>query len=253
MNEELLWRITAFFSYWRERHAFIRGLDFAKYFHEANVLLWASLDALSSLWAKNIGKEYCGKIRQRRIFDAFLSRYGGDLFQLVSLPDVWDRVDKGDVFTNQERTLKLPNDICVFLEKVGGRRTPTFKEERQNRSSSDDWSIDRIITEAMEEYPGTNHNQLEEWLVLSRYGAIAYKTMRSSYIHEGRAGKATHGFKLHGFEIQPTYRSALYYTPPIIGFSIEFMLNILERCIHAFEADALALQRDPAPVRSPLS
>jgi len=56
MDEELRWRITTFFNYWRQRYEFIRDLDFKKNNHEANVLLWAPFDALSNLWVENIGK-----------------------------------------------------------------------------------------------------------------------------------------------------------------------------------------------------
>ncbi|MDJ0555280.1 MAG: hypothetical protein QNJ68_12725 [Microcoleaceae cyanobacterium MO_207.B10] len=94
MDEYLQWRITAFFDYWRKRHAFISNLDLSEYDHEANVLLWAAFDALSNLWAKNIGKEQCKKKKgERIIFDAFLAHYGGKVFQIVSLPDIWNRAD----------------------------------------------------------------------------------------------------------------------------------------------------------------
>jgi hypothetical protein len=241
MNEELRWRITSFFDYWRERHAFIRDLDFSKHSHEANVLLWASLDALSNLWAENIGSNQCSKkMGKRNIFDAFLARYGGELFQLVSLPDIWNRVDKGNA-------ADLPENIRTFLRTIGGRRTPTDMEERSTRSPSDDWSLDAIITTTLENFPEADGKVLKDWLTLSRYGAIAYKQMRSAYIHEGRSGEGTHSFELYGFAIRPTYLSWVYTTPPIIGFKIEFMLRVLGCCIHAFEADALALQADPVP------
>jgi hypothetical protein len=241
MNEELRWRITSFFDYWRERHAFIRDLDFSKHSHEANVLLWASLDALSNLWAENkkIGSNQCSR-GKRNIFDAFLARYGGDLFQLVSLPDIWNRVDKGNA-------ADLPENIRTFLSTIGGRHTPTDMEERSTRSPSNDWSLDAIITTTKENFPEADGKALKDWLTLSRYGAIAYKQMRSAYIHEGRSGKGTHSFELYGSAIRPTYLSSVYTTPPIIGFKIEFMLRVLGCCIHAFEADALALQADPVP------
>lgn len=242
MTEELRWRITTFFDYWRQRHAFIRDLDFSRHNHEANVLIWASLDALSNLWAENIGKEQCknkGK-SQRLIFDAFLSHYGGDVFQIVSLPDVWSRVDRC-------KQLELPKDVCQFLSTIGERQTPTFLSQRQLRHSSDDWSLDAIITAVLENCSGTDRNPLESWLILSRYGAIAYKEMRSAYIHKGRSGTGTHGFELSESAIRPTYLSGIHTTPPIIGFNVEFMLTVLEGCIQAFESDALALQKDPVP------
>lgn len=247
MDEELRRRIVTFFKYWTQRYAFIHDLDFSKHNHEANVLLWASLDALSNLWAENIGKKQGGNKGKRLIFDAFLARYGGELFQIVSLPDVWNRVDRGDVWVDRHKKLKLPKDVCTFLGKIGERRTPTVIEERQVRQSSDDWSLETIIAAVLRNYPETNRPELEEWLILSRYGAIAYKEMRSAYIHEGRLGKGTHGFNLYKSEIRPTYLSGIYTTPPKIGFNIKFMLGVLECCINVFEADALALRQDPVP------
>jgi len=247
MDEELRWRITTFFSCWKQRYKFIHDLDFKRNNHEANVLLWASLDALSNLWAEKIGEKQFGKKGKRFIFDAFLARYGGEIFQIVSLPDVWNRVDRGDIWTDRQKKEKLPEDVCKFLIKIGDRQTPLLKEERHLRHSSDDWSLDAIITATLGDCPATNPTELGEWLILSRYGAIAYKEMRSAYIHEGRSGKGTHGFELSESAIRPTYLSGIYTTPPTIGFKVEFMLDILACCIDAFEADALTLQQDPVP------
>lgn len=243
MNEELHWRITTFFDYWRQRHLFIRDLDFRKHNHEANVLIWASLDALSNLWAENIGKEECRDIKNRKrlIFDSFLFRYGSDIFQLVSLPDIWNRIDCGNI------DQKISQDVFQLLSKIGERQSPTFLNERQLRQSSDDWSLAQIVSTVLERYPTADHGQLEKWLVLSRYGSIAYKEMRSAYIHEGRSGKGAHSFSLSRSAISPTYLSGIYTAPPTIGFKVEFMLNVLQDCINAFEADALALQQDPVP------
>jgi hypothetical protein len=247
MDENLRWRITTFFNYWRERYKFICDLDFKKHNHEANVLLWASLDALSNLWAKNIGRNHCSNKGKRLIFDAFLARYGGELFQIVSLPDVWRRADL-------KTEPKLPEDLedlYILLGKIGERRIPEpdiyDADLWKIRQISDDWRLDEIITAALNDYPQTNPTELEQWLVLSRYGAIAYKEMRSAYIHEGQSGKGTHGFFLHQSAISPTYFSGIYNTPPTIGFKVEFMLSVLESCINAFEEDALAMQQDPVP------
>jgi len=247
MDETLRWRITTFFNYWRQRHAFIRDLDFSKHSYEANVLLWASLDALSNLWANNIGKQECSDRRKRLIFDAFLARYGGEVFQIVSLPNIWNRIDQGNICVNQQKKLKLSQDICTFLKTIGGRRTPTFTDECELRHSSDDWSMDMILTTILADYPNTDRTELKEWLIFSRYGAIAYKEMRSAYIHEGRPGKNSHSFELGESATRPTYLSGIYTTPPKIGFGVEFMLSVLASCIDAFEADALTLQKDPVP------
>lgn len=253
MKEELRWRIITFFDYWRQRYKFIRDLDLSKNNHEANVLLWASLDALSNLWAENIGEDQCRKkgkrIGKRLIFDAFLTHYGGEIFQIVSLPDIWNRVDRGDIWTDRQKKKPLPEDVCKFLSAIGDRRTPTFTEEHQLRHSSDDWSLDAIMTDTLRDCPATNPTEFREWLILSRYGAIAYKEMRSAFIHEGRSGRGAHCVDLSESAIRPTYLSGIYTAPPTIGFKVEFMLGILECCIDTFEAEALRLQQDPVPER----
>ncbi len=223
MDGELLWRIKTFFNYWRERRDFICDLDFGKHNHEANVLLWAAFDALSNLWAGDIGKECCSSKGKRLVFDAFLECYGGELFQIVSLPDVWNRVDRGDILVDRKKNLKLDKDVCTFLSKIGDRQTPTFKNKHEFRHSSDDWNIETVITATLGGCPGTNRTEIEEWLILSRYGAIAYKEMRSAYIHGGQPGKGAHGFELSESATRPTYGSGMYTTPPSIGFKIEFM------------------------------
>jgi hypothetical protein len=247
LNGNLERRIRTFFDYWRKRHAFINDLDISKHNHEANVLLWASIDALSNLWAKKIGKERCNnkgikKENKRLIFDAFLAHYGGELFQIVSLPDLWNRIER------DPKQLNLPKDVCVFLEKVGERRTPTIDETRRNRKTSNDLSLNEIIHKTLENYSITNYEQLEKSLTLSRYGSIAYKEMRTAYIHEGRPGSRSHSFDLSMSLVQPTYLSKIYTTPPVIGFSVTFMLCVLEGCINAFEAESLNLRQDPVPV-----
>ena len=245
MNKRLEWRIVAFFQYWQHRLTFIQGLD-NQHRHEANVLIYAALDALSNLWSQHIGKVECAAIKKRKrlIFDAFLSRYGGDTFQVVSLPDVWNRIDRGDIFLGQK---SLSTDVVNILGKIGNRQEPTFTNKRRLRQSSEDWSLDRVTTAVLAECPTANQPLLEDWLTLSKYGAIAYKEMRSAYIHEGRSGKGSHGYKLSNSAILPTYQSGIYTTPPAIGFSIEFMTKVLEDCINGFESTALALQQDPVP------
>lgn len=249
MDENLQWRITSFFDWWRQRHAFISKLDLIKQRYEANVLLWGSLDALSNRWAGSIGKKEYSNNRKRIIFDAFLTRYGGDIFQLVSLPDVWNRVKQG-------HASKLPNDVSIFLSTIEYRKICSSvykyeddlgKEAITNRSISNDLSMDDIINRTLANFPNTNRGELEQWLILSRYGAIVYKEFRSAYIHEGQPGERTHDYRLYGWAERPTYRSSVYSTPPIMGFGVEFMLGVFKRCIKEFEAEALALQVDPAP------
>jgi len=245
MDSRLEWRIIAFFQYWRRRLDFIQKLDFNKNNHEANVLIYAALDALSNLWAEHIGREDCIDIKGKRsIFDAFLSHYGGEVFQIVSLPDIWNRVDQGN--TSVGKT-SLPQDVICFLREVGDRQKPTFLDERQFRQSSDDWQLSCIINTVLAEYPTTDYKRLKSWLTISKYGAIAYKEMRSSYLHEGRLGRNSHSFSLSNSEIRPTYLSGIYTTPPAIGFSVYFMVNVLEDCLNSFENAALTSGQDPVP------
>lgn len=249
MNEELQARITSFFQYWRTRHSFICELDVSQNNYEANVLIWANLDALSGIWSEYIGQDQIknkGKSK-RLIYDSFLAHYGGELFQIISLPDVWKRVDLGNNGKNQNAKLVLSGDIFKSLGKVGNRQDPDEINRCQNRTCLDDWSLETTIGVILEDYPETDRNDLEEWLKLSRYGSIAYKEMRCAYIHEGRPGSNTHSFNLSSATIQPTYQSGLYNVHSTIGFSAQFMLKTLGRCIDEFEAEALKLMKDPCP------
>jgi hypothetical protein len=209
-------------------------------------LIWASLDALSSIWSKHLGKDQCENKSKRLIYDEFLAHYGGEVFQVVSLPDVWKRVDLRNTRTNQKNTSELPDDVFKFLENVGNRQAPSEINSRQNRTYSDDWSLDMIVA-ASKKHTGIDSKNLKNWLKFSRYGSIAYTTMRCAYIHEGRPGNNTHSFHLSGTTIQPTYQSGLYNVPSTIGFSVQFMLNTLEHCINEFEAEAFRLMEDPCP------
>ena len=236
---------SGFFDYWRKRHTFISQLDLGEYTHEANVLLWSSLGALSHLWARSMGKELYKEKGDRIIFDAFLAHYGCNCFSLVSLPDIWQRIDDGDInikVCKGQSSKKLPKEICDFLQTIGGRRAPNYLEERKNRSVIDDIGMDTIlkdVKEILKNHPEIDFLEVKEWIVLSRYGSIAYKQMRSPYIHEGTIGKKSHSFDLVFSESQPTYLSHIYSRPSKLGFAPKFMLRILETCIISFESEAL--------------
>ncbi len=111
-------------------------------------MLWGSLDALSNYWAKSIGKEKYDNCGKRIIFDAFLASYGGDIFQLVSLPDVWNRIKQGN-------KPKLPDSVSIFLSTIGGCKASPPSYEYQddlgmntyaNRSITDDLSFFSSVT-----------------------------------------------------------------------------------------------------------
>ncbi len=238
MSERLEWRTRTFFDYWRRRLTFIRTLELPEHFHEANVLVWAAIDALANLWAKSVGK---GSMPAglREIFDIFLARYGGEPFLRVSLPDVWHRADK--------EMKALPAEALRFLQTTGGRRRPTVVEQHRIRRVDQDPYFSSLAEDVVTNCPGVDRMLIEKWLRLSRYGSIAYKRMRSAYIHEGRPGEGTHSFQFHESATSPTYLSGVLSTPAVLGFGPEFMSKVLERCIEEFEKDALSLKVDPVP------
>lgn len=258
MDEELLLRITGFFNCWRNRALFIRNLDHQINNYEANILIWSCLDALSNFWAKEIGKDKCKNFSEskRQIFDEFLSYYYPDVFNQVSLPHIWHRTDIDEdeekIFLGVKKiSFKLPDDVAVFLQNLHKKNQSTELEigSRKHRNISDDLPIDIVLGE-LKFKCNTKKEELAKirrWLKFSRYGAIAYQQMRSFYIHEGQAGKETHGFELYESELRPTYLSYVYTTPPKMGFSVKFMLEVLSKCIASFEKEAIELQQDPAP------
>jgi hypothetical protein len=233
------WRTTTFFNYWRVRLNFVRELDLTQNWHEANVLLWAALDALGNLWAKRIGRSHVDDSGGlRRMFDAFLARYGGEPFQRISLPDVWHRAELQDC--------KLPPTIREYCQRV--ERRPSTVLNRHLRQVSDDPELATLMSRLGMECQTDDADALGAWLSVSRYGSIAYKRMRSSFLHEGRPGDGTHSFDLYGSATAPTYLSMKYDAPALIGFAPQFMAEVLQRCIDAFEQEALELQQDPVPL-----
>jgi hypothetical protein len=239
MNENREWRTKNFFDYWRKRLDFIRKLSIPEDSHEANVLVWAAIDALANLWAKGLGKGSAPS-GKREIFDAFLARYGGDPFQRVSLPDVWHRAEKGTIDS-------IPAEVVRVLLTVRGRRMPIFVERRQLRSADNDPDLVSLVEEVVAACPAVSRSAVENALRLSRYGSLAYKRMRNAYIHEGRSGKDTHSFRFEESSAGPTYLSGVLGTPAVIGFAPEFMTATLARCIDEFEKDATANKVDPVP------
>ncbi|MBE9194266.1 hypothetical protein IQ219_02745 [Synechocystis sp. LEGE 06083] len=219
--------------------------------YEANILIWSCLDILSNLWSKRIGKSKCKLLGSRLIFAEFLCDYYGDIFQKVSLSDVWYRIDKGNFYLASKKPdyncdYKLPDKVIELLQNLKRSSPPIDLEldSRKLRTISDDLNLKDILTK-FDNYECKQMDVIREWLMLSSYGAIAYKEMRNAYVHEGRGGKGSHGFQLHEFKTRPTYLSYVHTTPPKMGFSVEFMLNVLSNCIDSFEKDSIKLQQDP--------
>jgi hypothetical protein len=241
VTETTQWRIAKYFEYWNARLTFIQSLDFEKYNHEANILIWSALDALAFAWAKTLGRQIVENASLRRTFDGFLAAYCPEPFGRVCLPDVWHRIAR-------RLTDGLAADVVPHLQTAGHRVQPTALTRNCMRQVSDDPQLHVLTREILEVCPAADSKKVEIWLSLSRYGAIAYKRMRSPFVHEGRAGKDTHGFEFYNSAIAPTYLSSTYGTPAVLGFKPVFMVEVLGRCISAFEAEASSNGIDPVPL-----
>ncbi len=247
MDDLLKWRIGSFFSFWRQRLSFITSLDVKQSYYEANVLIWASLDALSNAWWKSSIKKQCWMFHDAKKclqFNYFLEEYGGEYFKYLSLPDIWLRVDEG----RDKDTKSLNPETLAFLKKVGERKDPTPITKYLIRQVSDDTSIQSIYKQIVENLPDAESSKLQKWLSYSQYGSIAYKELRCSYIHEGQPGKNSHSFPLYGYEFRPTYLYGKYDTPAIMSFSPKFMMTVLSEAIDKFEANSLEQEVDPIPI-----
>lgn len=298
-TDEMQWRIDTFFNYWRQRYDFLQCLDnlnHRQYYHESNVLLWSHLDALSCIWIDSIqttwrfcilalfkekestrfsfsllwliilhkwipfkGSKKYGVV----IVDAFLSHYSGELFQKVSLPHLWDRIDKSKY--NPKNKLQCSNEVVDFLQNIGergeyygadtkyygednkspdsddkSRKLPKLPTDWQVRQIDDDLTLKEIIDATLKRYPKTRRDVLEKYLKNSRYGAIGYTHMRNEWIHTGQPQTQFN----HGFDGM-FYLSKIYQTPPCINFSVDLLLLVLKSCIDGFENDCKELNIDP--------
>lgn len=261
LDEYIKDQISSFFAYWKKRIQFIQNLidqNYKENRHEIEVLIWAAFDALSNLWAESeLGNK---KSSQRVRFDTFLTNYGGEMFQLISLPDIWHRVEEGLVILQENKEnkpeIKLSPEICEFLKYFDRPQLdyPNLKDlefpwQRLNRQITDDVDLEDLLTQLLKNFSDLKDNEkkLRYWLRNSRYGCIAYKEMRSTYIHYGQSGNRTHGFEMSGYQTKPTYRSSIYSSVGSLGFSPQFMLSTLNRCIESFEQEARKQEIDPYP------
>ncbi|AMA08817.1 DUF29 family protein [Picosynechococcus sp. PCC 73109] len=259
-------QISSFFDYWRKRAQFIQQLieqNPRENRHEVEVLIWAALDALSNLWAESeLGKRELGNksLGGRVYFDAFLANYGGDTFQLISLPDVWYRVEIGATAIQEKKCnrpeIKLPLEVCEFLKyfarpelDYAKLKDLEFPWQRFNRQTTDDINLGDLLVQLLNNFPDLKENELriKYWLRNSRYGYIAYKEMRSAYIHYGKSGNRSHGYEMSGYEQRPTYCSNIYSSSLSLGFSPQFMLSTFNQCIKGFEEKSREKNIDPYP------
>jgi hypothetical protein len=229
-----------FFEFWRTRAAFIEKLDPHDDFYEANVLTWAALDAVGNLWGRCLHPD--SNKPARRTGD-FLALHGGDAFRRVSLPALWARADRLDQGSTKR-------DILERLRQFGGRRKPTFVEQRQFRMLTDDPLADDVLRDlaGVATHVLPKGGTVSDLVLACRFGEIAYTEMRCALLHEGRLGEGAHGFEL-GAESHdgPTYLSGSFSVPPSIGFFPRYMVKVLRTCIDGFELEAKAAGANPVP------
>jgi len=236
--------VTArFFDYWRERVEFVASLPLPARHHEANVLAFAALDSLANLWARAVART--GGPAARR-FGEFLITHGGrgDVFERVSLPYMrWRATEKSSGFPTA--TLHLLRTCGAATAPPG----PYTEEARRLRSLSDDPTIAALLTGPLASVAmavdAKSGRSLADWLLDARLGEIAYVEYRCSWLHEGRAGEATHSFDFG--DTEPTYLSNDYTIPPRIRFPLPFVVTLLRNCIDGFQREVGASGVDPAP------
>ena len=261
IDKYIEYQISSFFDCWRKRTQFIKNLmdqNLKENRYEIEVLIWASFDALSNLWAES--KLGTRQLSQRIRFDNFLANYGGETFQLISLPDIWHRIEIGEIILekdNKKNVVKeLSQETCDFLRYIHRPRLNytklkdlEFPWQRVNRQITDDVKLEDLLTQLLNKFSDLrDHEQkLRYWLRNSRYGHIAYKEMRSAYIHYGKPGNKAHGYVMSGNDTRPTYCSCIYSSSGFLGFSPQFMLTTLCQCIDSFEREAQQYEIDPYP------
>lgn len=233
-----------FFDFWRTRVAFIERLHPGENFYEANVLVWAVLDALAGHWARVLERQH--ETDRRRLGD-FLARHGGGAFGRVSLPTLWALGDNLDPLVAGD---EVRNRIC----RLRGRRTPDVLEERQARAVADDPTVGEVLAELSDILDvvvvrrGRKTSTVSDLVASARFGEIAYTQMRCAIVHEGRLGERAHSFDFGPESAStPTYLSGVLTVPPTMGFSPRFMANVIRSCIDGFESEVLGAGRDPVP------
>lgn len=225
------------------RATFIDALSPQENFYEANVLVWASLDALGSLWARALHPHLEAQGRSRRRLGDFLARHGGDAFERVSLPALWARSDALDPAV-------ATGVIRDRLRAYRGRRVPDVLEERQMRTVSEDPPTTAVLADLADiaAHHVKRNTTVADLVLSARFGELASTEMRCAIVHEGRLGERAHAFDFGGAsQIAPTYLSGVLGVPPTIGFSPRYMVSVLRSCIDGFERDATSAGVDPVP------
>ena len=186
-DEETEGRARLFFEYWRIRVGFIRTLNEA-HWHEANVLLYSHLDALSNHWHTATQRP---KTPARVRFGDYLADCGNvEAFKRVSAPDIWSRAERGD--------MGLPPSFATMVASCAGRSRGTPLQLRMEgmRDMLEDPTLPALLGGELQAISAEKWSikksttiTIEEWLRRSRVGEFAYEWFRCSWIHEGRPGQ----------------------------------------------------------------
>lgn len=229
-----------FFDFWRSRVAFIEQLDPRENFYESNVLTWAVVDSLANHWARAFKRR--PPTHRRRLGD-FLERHGGVAFGRMSLPQFWMYADETDPSV-------VGPEVRDRIRSFRGRRSPDAIEERQARIADHEPTTAQVLTELADvvDVPVAKGRTIRDLVLASRFGEIAYETMRCAIVHEGRLADGAHAFDF-GREsaLGPTYLGGLFVVPPTIGFAPPFMTRVALACIDGFEREASTVGVDPTP------
>ena len=138
-------------------------------------------------------------------------RFGDFLSSCASRPDVFDRVSLPYLrWRANTHPPNFPSNVLLTLQACGAPGQPPSPyslEARKSRSLSDDPTVSTLLTTsfaAIASAKTKSGRPLHDWVLDSRFGELAYREFRCSWLHEGRSGEATHSFDL-STETEPTY------------------------------------------------
>jgi len=227
----------SYYDWWRQRLDFVEGFPSSRC-HEANLLLWASADALAGAWfkAQSAGAPTpLRKVSDRRRMGDYLARYGNDAFRKVSAPWLWHGI--ADV-----REQLGPADFASVLS-LGRVCGPAATMPNCLRGIE----ADPLTTEALQRLGPVADREVRrqgkkttvrEIVLSARFGEIANQQMRNALVHEGQPGPRSHGYNMGSEGLTaPTYMSGANECPPMIGFSFAFVLSTLRTCLDGMEEE----------------